>query len=64
MVPTVILACCVLHNLAIKFKQPEPSEDYEEDSSDDDEQEQYLRNENICQPGVIKRQKIVDQHFS
>lgn len=63
MVPTVIMACCVLHNLAILFKMPEPDEEFNnEDSTDDEIFDEET--EGINYAGHYARQKIVNQHFT
>lgn len=64
-VPTFIVACAVLHNIAIDFYEPEPdsdSDDSEEDSDEEDQPPQPSPQQN--QTGNRVRQNIVNAYFT
>lgn len=64
-VPTVIVACMVLHNLAIDFNQPEPDEDEIKCPPDGDVDASRRTGRNMrtkCWPSKTK--KITEQFFS
>ena len=66
-VPTVIVACMVLHNLAIDFNQPEPDDDEIECPPDGDVDADIAEEQaGICgrNAGQAKRKKITEQFFS
>jgi hypothetical protein len=61
-VPTFIIACAILHNVAIDMNEPETGDEDSDDSESEDEQDQPAAQQN--QTGNQVRQTIVNAYFT
>ena len=58
----IIMACIVLHNIAVSLRLPEPDPDYQSDEDDDDGVND--ENDPNVLSGRMARDRIVERHFS
>ena len=58
----IIMACIVLHNMAVAYRLPDPDDDAHRDNEDDDDDEPCADNQAVGARAV--RDSIVRNHFS